>query len=278
MVGLVRNVSDTARWVATYRAEESTRADALFYDPLANKLAGERGRAIAQRASRHSRWALVMRTHVIDGFVQSALHEGCDCVLNLAAGFDTRPYRLPLPADLLWVEADLPELIAEKELLLAGERPRCRLHREAVDLASPAALDDLLNRWLAESQRAAVITEGLVHYLEEAVVAAFARTLFSHSNAHTWIVDFNSPRVAAELARSMGDLLDRAPFRFAPANGVGFFEELGWQARDVRSLFHEGARLRRVPLLLRPLALLPPPNPRQLARERWSGVVRLEHP
>jgi len=36
-------------------------------------------------------------------------------VLNLAAGLDTRPYRLNLPPDFAWVEADLPELLAEKE-------------------------------------------------------------------------------------------------------------------------------------------------------------------
>jgi O-methyltransferase involved in polyketide biosynthesis len=30
---LVRNVSDTARWVAAYRARESARSDALFKDP-----------------------------------------------------------------------------------------------------------------------------------------------------------------------------------------------------------------------------------------------------
>jgi O-methyltransferase involved in polyketide biosynthesis len=47
---LISNVSDTARWVAVYRAWESARPDALFRDPLAGRLAGERGRAIAAAA------------------------------------------------------------------------------------------------------------------------------------------------------------------------------------------------------------------------------------
>ena len=38
---LVSNVSDTARWVACYRAIESARPDAIFKDPLAERLAGE---------------------------------------------------------------------------------------------------------------------------------------------------------------------------------------------------------------------------------------------
>jgi O-methyltransferase involved in polyketide biosynthesis len=38
--------SDTARWTALHRATESARRDALFRDPLAERLAGEHGRAI----------------------------------------------------------------------------------------------------------------------------------------------------------------------------------------------------------------------------------------
>jgi len=41
----IGHVSDTALCVAVYRAEESERPDALFKDPLARRLAGERGRS-----------------------------------------------------------------------------------------------------------------------------------------------------------------------------------------------------------------------------------------
>lgn len=46
--GLIHDVSDTAFMVATYRAMETQRPDALFHDPLAGKLAGERGRKIVE--------------------------------------------------------------------------------------------------------------------------------------------------------------------------------------------------------------------------------------
>jgi O-methyltransferase involved in polyketide biosynthesis len=52
---IVSNVSDTARWVAVYRAWESARPDRLFSDPLAARLAGEQGEAIAAMAPRHMR-------------------------------------------------------------------------------------------------------------------------------------------------------------------------------------------------------------------------------
>jgi len=44
---LIRNISDTARWVAVYRARETERADGLFRDPFARRLAGTRGEEIA---------------------------------------------------------------------------------------------------------------------------------------------------------------------------------------------------------------------------------------
>jgi O-methyltransferase involved in polyketide biosynthesis len=81
---VISNVSDTARWVAAYRAIESARPDALFHDPLADRLAGERGHAIAAAAPRvmRSGWWLVARTKVIDDLIAQAIRDGCDRVLN----------------------------------------------------------------------------------------------------------------------------------------------------------------------------------------------------
>jgi methyltransferase (TIGR00027 family) len=121
----VTHVSDTARWTARYRATESARADALFSDPLAERLAGEQGRAIVASTpvSNRNGWWLIARTKIIDDAIAEAIADGCDRVLNLAAGLDTRPYRLDLPSDFPWIEADLPLLLAEKTQLLADQTP-----------------------------------------------------------------------------------------------------------------------------------------------------------
>jgi methyltransferase (TIGR00027 family) len=110
----ITHVSDAARWTALRRATESARPDALFRDPLAERLAGEHGRAIVARVPRTTRngWWRVARTKIIDDATAEAIADGCDRVLNLAAGLDTRPNRLDLPPDLSWVEADLPVLVA----------------------------------------------------------------------------------------------------------------------------------------------------------------------
>ena len=104
---LIRNVSDTARLVAIDRAVESERPDALFRDPFARRLAGERGARIAKSNPLGARknaagWPIVTRTYVIDQMIQAHIAQGGDMVINLAAGLDTRPYRMELPRSLQW--------------------------------------------------------------------------------------------------------------------------------------------------------------------------------
>jgi methyltransferase (TIGR00027 family) len=275
---LIRNVSDTARWVAVYRARESARPDALFRDPLAEKLAGERGRAIAAQVPREARsgWPMVTRTRVMDDLIAASVAEGCDRVLNLAAGFDTRPYRMTLPGSLDWIEADLGPMIDEKERLLEGEKPRCKLRRERVDLADGAARDAFLVRATSGAKRALVLTEGLLAYLADDAVRALGRAFAARAEIRWWILDVTAPAILQMLQKGMGSNLDNAPMKFAPPDGVAFFETLGWKARDIRSLFREAVRFRRVQLFLRMFALLPEPDPRRPGNARWAAVVRFE--
>ena len=261
--------------MAAYRALESARKDAIFRDHLAERLAGDRGRAIAQLASVHNQWALITRTRVIDDLVAKAVSEGTDCVLNLAAGFDTRPYRLTLPQDLLWVEADLPALIEEKEDVLREETPRCKLVRVPVDLADTAERAALLQDINGRANRTIVITEGLVIYLETEMVVELARSLAAQPNLKQWIVDFSSPDIVEMLSRSMGSALVHAPFKFVATEGVGLFEAQGWQAEHVLSLAKEARKLRRLPRWMHLLALLPQPDPRK-TKGRWSVIAQFK--
>jgi methyltransferase (TIGR00027 family) len=273
----VLHVSDTARWVAVYRAWESARPDALFRDPFAERLAGEHGKAIAQLMPRQARsgWPLIVRTYLIDQLILRSIEEGCDCVINLAAGLDTRPYRMPLPASLQWIEVDFPAMIEEKQRLLGAETPVCRLSRYAADLADPVVRADLLDRIAGNSIKTLVVSEGLLVYLDEDVVRDLANDLMRQQNIHWWIFDLASPGLLKLMSTSMGQHLTHAPMKFAPADGVAFFEALGWHALQIQSFFRAAARLHRLPLFLRPFALFPEPNPRRPGNARWSAAVRL---
>jgi methyltransferase (TIGR00027 family) len=275
---LIAHVSDTARWVAAYRAQESARPDALFQDALAARLAGEQGHRIAERArgTNGNGWPLITRTKLIDDMVLTSIREGCDCVLNLAAGFDTRPYRLDLPTSLTWIEVDLPALLDDKERALQGATPRCRLSRERVDLADSAARAALFDRVAGAHQRVLVITEGLLVYLDETAVRAFASDLLAHPTLRSWLIDLSSPGVVAMMRKTMGSDLSNAPMKFAPESGVAFFEALGWKVREMRVLVREAVRMKRAPWFFRLFMAFPDPDPRHLGNKRWGAVVRFE--
>lgn len=271
---LISNVSDTARWMAAYRAAETARPDALFRDPFADRLAGEQGRAIAAAATPLARsgWWWVIRTKLIDDLVAESVSNGCDRVLNLATGFDARPFRLDLPASLEWIEADLPALIEEKTRLLAGATARCRLSRVAVDLADAPSRAAFLADATSGARNALIITEGLLLYLTGQQVGALADDL-CRNGIHGWITDLLAPVLVRKTMRQMPGL-DEAPMLFEPDDGVAFFERRGWSVGAIRSIPKYGRRYKRLPAMLRPISYLPEPNPRRLKRVPWSGVVR----
>ena len=276
----ISNVSDTARWVAVYRARESARSDALFRDPYAQLLAGERGLAIAAFMPRQARsgWPMIARTKLMDDLILATIAQGCDCVMNLAAGFDTRPYRLKLPSSLRWIEADLPALIEEKERLLKDAQPHCQLRRVKVDLADAGARIAMLKEAVGLSTQVLVITEGLLLYLDEAQVRSLATDLGDQAGICWWILDLASPALLEMMKKGMGPQLANAPMKFGPANGIAFFEVLGWRATHVQSVLRAASRFRRLPWTLKLFAFLPEPNTRNPGRSPWSAVVQLMKP
>jgi methyltransferase (TIGR00027 family) len=253
MSEVVSHISDTARWVAVYRALESRRPDALFRDPFAERLAGSRGQYIAYKMwnTRRYAWPTITRTRLIDDLIHTSVAEGCDRVLNLAAGLDTRPYRLDLPRELTWIEADLPAMIDDKERLLAGETPTCQLTRERVNLADVRTRDAFLTRALAGARKALVLTEGLLLYLPAATVSEIGRDLYAREAVAWWMMDLSSPAMLEYVRKRVSKKLSPdAQMIFAPPEGVGFFRPLGWKPRDVRSIFRAAAEYRRLPTFL----------------------------
>ncbi len=275
---LIRNVSDTARWVAVYRARETERPDAHFRDPFARRLAGDRGEQIARSMplGRDSDWSMITRTYLGDQFINEQVQQGVDMVINLAAGLDARPYRMQLPASLQWIEVDLPEILSYKEEILRDEKPLCSLERIRLDLSNGALRRELFAELGRRAKNALIITEGLLIYLNTADVAGLAKDLAVPPSFQSWILDIASPGLLRFLAKRMAkQLTDAAPFKFAPPEGPDFFIPYGWKPVEVHSYLKNAARLKRLPLLLRLFALLP--ETEKSRRDRpWSGMCLLK--
>jgi methyltransferase (TIGR00027 family) len=276
---VVRNISDTARWAAVFRANETQRPDALFRDPYAARLAGALGVDIANTLPEGNSyaWAWVARTYLFDQFILREIQQGVDMVVNLAAGLDARPYRMQLPPALQWVEIDLPEILTYKEGILAGERPTCRLERIRLDLSDIEARKPVFAELAGRARKIIVLTEGLLIYLEPSQVVALAKDLSGHSQFQRWILDMHSPGLLRMMQRTTGKQLSQvgAPFKFGPAEGPQFVEPYGWRAVDVQGLLKTAARFKRPPFGLRLLSLLPEMKGAQGSRP-WSGVCLFE--
>src|SRR3954470_6532863 len=193
----ITNVSDTAKWVAEYRAMETDRADAIFRDPYARRLAGPEGAEIVAQMKNGRRvgWPMIVRTGVFDEIILERVRGGVDLVLNLAAGLDARPWRLELPPSLRWVDVDLPGILEHKVTALAGERPRCRYESVMLDLTDRAKRRALFSQLGRESTKALVVTEGLLIYLDSDEVGGLASDLHAQSSFRWWLIDLGSPRL-----------------------------------------------------------------------------------
>lgn len=247
----IENVSDTARWVAVYRAMETARPDAIFRDPFAKRLAGEKGNAIvdSMKQGRQMAWAMIVRTAVFDEIIRERIRNGnADQVVNLAAGLDARPWRMKeLPRSLRWIDVDLPGILDHKLGIMKDETPLCDYEAVRVDLRDAAKRQALFSQLGAASRRTLVVTEGLLIYLTPEQVGELATDLHKPASFQWWLLDIAHPRLLEMMQKMWGQNLNagNAPFQFAPAESTKFFERYGWTEMEFRSQMDEARRLKR---------------------------------
>jgi methyltransferase (TIGR00027 family) len=280
---LIENISDTARWVAYYRAMESARPDAIFNDQFAARLAGERGKEIVDnmRRGRATAWAMITRTAVFDELILDTISSySIDTVVNLAAGLDARPWRMALPPALRWIDVDLPDILDYKLDILKNEKPVCEYEAVRADLTDDDVRKSLFARIGAASATTLVVTEGLLIYLTANQVGRLATDLHSVASFRFWLIDLANPRLLKMMTRSWGKTVENgnAAFKFAPAEGTTFFQKFGWRESEFRSTMEEAQRLKREMAMMwlwRAIGRLYPKRTREEFR-RMSGNVLLE--
>src|SRR6202451_3546050 len=113
-------------------------------------------------------------------------------VIKIAAGLDTRPYRMALPPALQWIEVDLPGILSYKEEILANENPVCVLERVRLDLSDATARRELFAQLGRRAAKSLILAEGLIIYFSADQVRALAEDLAAPPAFQHWIVDLAS--------------------------------------------------------------------------------------
>jgi methyltransferase (TIGR00027 family) len=179
---ITESVGATALGVAAARAAETSRSDALIRDDFAYLLTASAGPAWAQMASSDDGWLgdddhgrrlhemarnyQAVRTHYFDDYFNAAVRTGIRQVVILAAGLDSRAYRLNWPAGTTVFEIDQPKVLDYKTSTLQAHGAVATAHRVpvAADLRDdwPAAL---IAAGFDSGQPTAWLAEGLLPYL-----------------------------------------------------------------------------------------------------------------
>ena len=243
----ISDVAETALWMASIRAKETQRRDAIFEDSLAAELCGDRGHEIARAIPQavQTAWGVVIRTSAIDRLIEVCIDRGVDTVVNLGAGLDTRPYRMRLPSALRWIEVDLPQITEAKDAKLKTASPVCHLERISLDLSNRARRAEALAEIGAAAKNTLLITEGLIPYFSNDQIAALARELGAIPSFRYWIQDFDNAGERRKMPKSWDAVFEAAPVRFQVQNWFEFFARLGWVPIQTITSAEEAERVHR---------------------------------
>ena len=179
-----QRVSNTALGAAVCRLIEQFQPEQsrLFTDPVVEYLVGFPIRALMQFASIRSYTikqtdaimpgiyvTQICRTHFIDGVVEAALSQGCEQVVILGAGLDTRPYRLAGMEHVHVFEVDLPFVQEDKKKKLHkhfGQLPE-QVTFVPIDFDTQSLETVLTATAFDPSKPSTFVWEGVTQYLPE---------------------------------------------------------------------------------------------------------------
>lgn len=195
---IATSVGSTAVMVAAARAVETASADPLIRDEFARVLVSAAGPAWERLASPDLEWIgddehgrrshrlacdyQAVRTHFFDEYFDAATQAGIRQAVILAAGLDSRAYRLKWPAGTVVYEIDQPKVLEFKTSTLeaAGAVPKATRRAVAIDLREdwPTAL---AAAGFDRSQPTAWLAEGLLPYLPPAAQDRLFEMVTAHS-------------------------------------------------------------------------------------------------
>lgn len=232
----MNGVAMTSLLVAACRAAETNRSESegrLFSDPFAETLAGDTGLNLMKKAIAvvGDQPAIAVRTAYIDEKFNNALANGIRQIVIVAAGVDSRAYRLNFPSGVKLFELDQPEVLKYKSDKLKDVAPKCLRKALGVDLREEWQTK-LVEAGFNSSERTLWLVEGLLMYLtEDQVITLFKRinTLASTKDVMLFDIFTRNLLEAPHMKTNLEFLANiGAPWTFGTNDPEAFMKNLGW--------------------------------------------------
>lgn len=226
----------TARWAAAVRAVESQCENSLFIDPWAADLAGSQGMQWVQQRDAGKLIAMILRTRFYDDFLlKITRQQQVWQVLLLAAGLDTRAFRLNWPHGTHFFELDQAAVLDHKQRVLSAAEvtPACQRTLIRVDLTSPWE-ESLLASGFDSSLPSVWLLEGFLFYLPNPLMVQLLDQVTALSTSGSWLgFDIvNSLVLTSPWTKPWVDMQAEAgaPWLGTLDDPLGFLEARGWRA------------------------------------------------
>ncbi|WP_037323076.1 SAM-dependent methyltransferase [Amycolatopsis thermoflava] len=247
----VSGLGRTALATAAGRAIETTRTNGLVNDPFAKQFVVEAKSPtpmpteLADPVDRTSefdrRWDIIsmavgVRTRFFDQHLLEASRTGCEQAVILAAGLDTRAYRLELPPGTKLFEVDKPGVHEFKQRVLNGLRanPLCDRRTVSCDLRDDW-IEPLAAAGFEPGRPTCWLIEGLTAYLTGDEETRLFKSLHDVSTSGSYL-GFDHPADPDELRRDTYQANSQYGFDLAALlvtdsakDPVGYLRSIGWE-------------------------------------------------
>jgi methyltransferase (TIGR00027 family) len=235
----------SAELIAGVRAKEN---GALFEDPFAARIAGEHGRALAERFYEklpQLGGMVAARTRHLDQQILHFVRRGGRNLVLLGAGYDMRPFRLDFPSGMTVYELDFSTVLIDRQKRLqelgVNDPSGIRRIQIPIDLRSGPLVEVLKDR-IDFSQPVFIAWEGMSMYFEEPEVRTILRGIhpvMQNPESRLW-TDFASaeavyhPDIYPEVKKFMeGMQILGEPFIFGTDSPCDFMKSNGFHCHEM---------------------------------------------
>jgi methyltransferase (TIGR00027 family) len=274
-------LGSTAYWTASVRAMESTRPDRSFNDPWALALAGAVGQSWIENRTPESVIPIVLRTRFFDDFLQRITNQyNVRQVVLVAAGLDTRAFRLTWPDPTRLFELDQPDVIRYKDKILhsSGALPACQRHTIEADLKKPW-IEEMKGSGYNPQSPSVWLLEGFLFYLANEQIARILDQVTELAAPESWLgCDVvNSATLTSQWTRQWIEMQAQlgAPWIGTMDDPEEFFRGRGWSA-SVTQAGAEDANFGRWPYPVLPVKMPDIPHNWFVTAEKIPNHDRIE--